>query len=199
MSLKDLEPILAAVTRARDRSDRPVLVALDGRSGVGKSTVANRLVPLLDARLVAGDDFYAGGTDEEWAARSAIKRLEHAFDWRRLRAEALEPLLAGQPASWRSFNWLSWEGLSDEVIVCEAGPVIVLDVVYSGRPELSDLVDIAVLLTLDDRERRARLVSREGAPYIARWQALWESAEDHYFSSVRKPDSFDVIVSSART
>jgi uridine kinase len=196
VSRRDLEPILGAVARARDRSDRPVLVALDGRSGAGKSTVANRLVSLLDARLVSGDDFYAGGTDAEWGARSASERLERAFDWRRMRAEALEPLLAGQSASWLSFNWQSWEGLSDEVVACEAGPVIVLDVVYSGRPELSDLVDIAVLLTLDDRERRARLVSREGAPYMARWQALWESAEDYYFSSVRKPDSFDAIITA---
>jgi uridine kinase len=195
VSTSELDPILAAVNRARRRSDRPVVVGLDGRSGVGKSTLAGQLVPLLDARLISGDDFYAGGTDEEWAARSPIERLEFVFDWRRMRADALEPLRDGRSASWRPFNWQTMEGLSEEVIVREPGQVIVLDVVYSGRPELSDLVDVAVLLTLDDDVRRARLVKREGAPYMASWQALWESAEDHYFSAVRKPESYDVVIS----
>jgi hypothetical protein len=35
-------------------------------------------------------------TDAEWDARSAPQRADHALDWRRLRSEALEPLLAGK-------------------------------------------------------------------------------------------------------
>jgi para-aminobenzoate synthetase len=70
----------------------------------------------------------------------------------------------------------------------------VLDAVYSGRPELADLVDLAVLVTLADEMRRARLVARDGEAYTQRWHAIWDSAEEHYFTRVRPPESFDIIV-----
>jgi len=183
-----------AVHKARNRSGRPVLVALDGRSGVGKSTLANDLVPLLGARLVFGDDFYAGGTHEEWQARSPTQRRANVMDWERLREDALIPLRAGRRTSWRSFDWQTWSGLSEDVTVCEPAEIIVLDMVYSAGPELSDLVDMAILVTLTDQERRARLIARDGEACMTRWLTLWESAEDHYFTSIRPPESYDMIV-----
>jgi uridine kinase len=173
-----------------------VLVALDGRSGVGKSTIANGLVERLDGALISGDDFYAGGTDAEWTARTPEQRRARVFDWHRLRVDALDPLLAGRVAAWRSFNWQTWEGLSEDLLVCEPAPVIVLDMVYSCGPELSDLVDLSVLVTLDDEERIARLAARDGAEHRDRWLALWESAENHYFTHIRRPDSFDLVVTT---
>jgi para-aminobenzoate synthetase len=73
--------------------------------------------------------------------------------------------------------------------------VVVLDGVYSARPELRHLVDLAVLVELaDDRLRRRRLVAREGDAFMAAWHALWDPAEDHYFARVCPPESFDLIV-----
>jgi hypothetical protein len=42
--------------------------------------------------------------------------------------------------------------------------------------------------------RRARLVARDGEAYTQRWHAIWDSAEEHYFTRVRPPESFDIIV-----
>jgi len=72
------------------------LVAIDGRSGTGKSTIAAALAVALQASVVPSDDFFAAHiTDAEWDARDAATRARDAIDWRRLRREAVEPLLAG--------------------------------------------------------------------------------------------------------
>jgi cytidylate kinase len=47
--------------RARELA-RPCVVALDGRSGVGKSTLAANIAAALGACVLNGDDFFAGGT-----------------------------------------------------------------------------------------------------------------------------------------
>jgi uridine kinase len=188
-----LDSILAAVACARARHDRPVVVALDGRSGVGKSTLARTVSELLDARLVTCDDFWAGGSDALWASRTPAELAAQAIDWRRLRAELLEPLLAGQRARWRAFDWRAEEGLSADALVCDPAPVIVLDGAYSARPELADMVDVAVLLTLPDEARRKRLLAREGAAFMRRWHSLWDPAEEYYFGHVRMPAAFDVV------
>lgn len=77
-------------------------------------------------------------------------------------------------------------------------PVILLDGVYSARPELADLVDLAVLAEApNDRARRQRLIAREGEAFMNAWHALWDAAEDHYFSLVRPRSAFDLNVTPA--
>jgi para-aminobenzoate synthetase len=76
--------------------------------------------------------------------------------------------------------------------------VLILDGVYSARPELRDLVDLAVLVeAADERVRRRRLLTREGEAFMSAWHALWDEAEDHYFSRVRPRASFDLVVAAA--
>lgn len=187
-----VESISARIGELGRHRDGPVLVALDGRSGVGKSTLAARLAERFDAAVVNGDDFFAGGSDEEWARRTPAERADRCIDWRRLRREALEPLLAGRAAVWRPFYATG----SDAALVTVAPkPLIVLDGVYSGRPELADLVNFAVLVTMaDDAERRRRLIAREGETFMAGWHTIWDAAEDHYFSTIAPPARFDLIV-----
>jgi uridine kinase len=175
----------------------PLLVALDGRSGTGKSTLAALLAERLGATVVEGDDFYPGGSDAEWGARSAAEKAALVIDWRRLRADTLEPLLAGRPAAWHPFDFQAGRGLAAHTVTRDPAPVIVLDGVYSARPELADLVDLAILVeAADDSVRRQRLLAREGAPFMAAWHRRWDEAEDYYFTHVRTRSSFDMVVTS---
>lgn len=174
---------------------KPLLVALDGRSGVGKSTMAQAIAQEIGGIVVIGDDFFSGGPDAEWDARSADAKVADCIDWRRLRREALEPLLAGKPASWHPFNFISGIGLSKEVIECKPAPVIILDGAYSCRPELADIVDFSVLIEMsDDPLRRQRLLVREGHDFMESWHKRWDTAEDHYFTQVAHRSMFDLII-----
>lgn len=87
----------------------PLLVALDGRSGVGKSTLAQFIAQEVGGVVVQGDDFFAGGPDAEWDARSVEAKVADCIDWRRLHKEVLEPLLAGLPASLASVRFYFWD------------------------------------------------------------------------------------------
>lgn len=184
------------IAQLRERLDRPVVVALDGRSGVGKSAVAGALAARHGGCVITADDFWSGGEDGHWAVLAPEERASLAIDWRRLRTEVLEPLRDGRRASWRTFNWQAGEGLSEHELHCDPAPVIVLDGAYSARPELSEVIDLAVLLTLDDSTRRQRLIAREGDGYTRRWHAIWDAAEEHYFQKTRPPHTFDMVITA---
>jgi uridine kinase len=180
---------------------RPLLVAIDGGSGSGKSTLAAAVAAELNAPIVPGDDFFAAViTDTEWDAMSPSGRAAAAIDWRRLRKEALEPLLAGRVASWHPFDFAAGtrpDGtypMSVDVVTRQPAPVIVLEGAYSTRPELADLIDLAVLVDIPIEERRRRLVDREETSFREAWHARWDAAEDHYFSQIRPPSAFDIVV-----
>ena len=67
--------------------------------------------------------------------------------------------------------------------------MIILEGVYAARPELTDLIDVAVYLGVDPEVRARRYTERENDPD---WARFWERGEAHYFSAVRPPASFDI-------
>lgn len=63
-----------------------------------------------------------------------------------LRNEALLPLRAGHATRYRPYDWRAGAGLARQVIEVPPTLVIVVDGVYSGRPELRNEIDLAVLV-----------------------------------------------------
>jgi uridine kinase len=125
------------------------------------------------------------------------KRRGLCIDWRRLRKEALEPLVAGKDASWHPHDFETGAIQAPHTKTAKAAKIIVLDGVYSGRPELADPVDLTVFVNLEDKERRARLVERESKDYVEEWMQRWSDAEEYYFASTRTKESFDLVVQNS--
>jgi uridine kinase len=193
----DIEKAISKIDEIMNESKRPILVALDGRSGTGKSTVAKQIAERLGGIEIIGDDFWMGGSNEEWDKKSPKEKAEQAIDWKRLRTEVLEPLLAGKSATWHPFDWKAGHGLSESAIYGEPKPLIILDGAYSTRPELQDIIDFSVLVEIpDDTKRRTRLVGREGEEYMNDWHSRWDVAEEYYFTEVRPREAFDLIIAN---
>lgn len=195
------QAILDAIQRRTQHRQSPLLVALDGGSGAGKSTLAARLEQHIAAVVVPLDDFFAAHIpDWEWDMRSVAERARDVFDWQRVRADALEPLLAGRRAIWYPFDFaagLRPDGtyaVSKQAVERHPAPVILLEGAYSASPALADLVDLAVLVDVPAPERHKRLAKREDHDFLQRWHARWDAVEEYYFTDVRPRSSFDLVV-----
>jgi uridine kinase len=163
-----------------------LIVAIDGHGASGKSTIAAEVAEAAGAALVHTDDFFLPGGPPG-------QSLDRYYDWRRLRAEALEPLRARHRAAFRGFDWDRGSGLGGLVTVNPAG-LVLLEGVFSASPQLADLVDRAVFVDTPERERLGRLRGRI-APED--WDDDWLTAERAYFGLTRPPASFDLAVSGS--
>jgi uridine kinase len=200
MPIPALDTVVAAI-RDRSVSAHRLVVAIDGRSGSGKSTVATAVARAIDAVIVPCDDFFvASVSNVEWDRRTPEQRATDAIDWRRLRREAIEPLRAGRSARWYAFDFRAGprgdgtyrvQGTPTELA---PKPVVLLDGAYSARPELADVVDISVLVEAAPATREARLAAREAPGFLRQWHARWDLAEEYYFRHVRPPSAFDVVL-----
>ena len=173
----------------------PLLVALDGRSGAGKSSLAAAVQSELDScSIVDGDSFYSGGSGESWDARSAQEKAARVIDWRRQRP-VLEALARKEAGSWNGYDWQAFDDrLETAPTVCTPADVVIIDGAYSARPELADLLDLRVLLDTTEQTRLERLSEREGDIYRDEWFARWNDAEEHYFSRVMPRSAFDLVL-----
>jgi uridine kinase len=163
-----------------------LVIAIDGHGSAGKSTIAAAVAEAIGATLVHTDDFFDPAAPRE-------PGLSGYYDWRRLRAEALEPLRAGRAAQFRRFDWARGRGL-DGMVCLTPGPLIAVEGVFSASPELSDLVDRSVFVDTPEPERLRRLRAQTTP---SEWDDEWLKAEQAYFGLIRPPPSFDLIVSGS--
>jgi uridine kinase len=157
------------------------LVAIDGPSGAGKSTFAARLARALsvDSAIVPTDAFLDG-----WAEPRSI--------WPALRSQVLDPLAAGRPGAYRSYNW-TLQRLGDEAISVAVPTVLIVEGVTSACVDVRAALSLAVFVTGDGAVRTARALARDGVD-IGPALRNWQSAETMYFQAERTADMADVVV-----
>ena len=189
--------IAAEINKRHTDKTTNFLVAIDGRSGTGKSTLAQLVAEKVNGVIVIGDDFYSGGNDDRWQECTPQVKADMVIDWKKMRVEVLEPLKSGKTASWHPLDFVpgkGWVGWKDEIVRLEPSNVIILEGAYSARPELRGIVDLTVLVESTDDVRKRQLRDREGEKFMKKWHEIWDEAEDYYFSKVSPNETFDLVI-----
>jgi uridine kinase len=173
---------------------RPVLVGIDGQGGAGKSRLALQLAARMPRSVVVeGDDFYRDLPDDARVLLDAEQGAEQYVDWQRLRREVLEPVARGEPVlRYQRYDWArAAMGGWVEVPMPE---VVVVEGVYTLRPQLRDLVDVKVYVEASAQVRRQRQRDRGENPDD--WIERWVAAEDVYVARTAPQAAADLVVQS---
>jgi len=167
-----------------------MLVAIDGLGGAGKSTLAAQLlVSLQDAAIVEVDDFYRPMAASERAELGPRDGYDRYFDWRRLRDDVLGPLIRGSRARYRRYDWAA--NKLAEWREVEPGGVVLVEGVYSIRPQLRPYYGVTVYVDTPRQDRLARMLARGGD---LSWLEHWMAAEDWYLEHERPGEHVDLVV-----
>jgi hypothetical protein len=164
-------------------TDRPVVLAVDGRSSSGKTTLAARLAGAVAGAVVVHTD------DVAW---------QHSrFGWADLLAEGiLIPARAGQPVMFRPPRWD--EHQREGAIWVPAGcTLLIVEGVGAARRESACLTDAAIWVQSDEREierrSRARVGQPGNAPTAGAWQA-WMAEEMPFIADQRPWERADIAI-----
>ena len=156
---------------------KPLVLALDGRCGSGKTTLADRLTRQFPASTVLHtDDFYLPPADRVpgWEQIPCAN-----MDLARLRDEALRPAYEGQPVPYRAYSCREGDYLP--TVQLAAQPLVILEGSYSHHPLLAGYETLRVFVTCSKPEQTRRLQAREGERY-ANFAARWIPLEEAYFA-----------------
>ncbi|HLH47158.1 MAG TPA: hypothetical protein VKV25_08365 [Acidimicrobiales bacterium] len=163
---RELAAGLAARLAARLPSDRRTggsrIVAVDGWSGSGKTSLAAWLAPALGAPCVALEDLVAG-----WHGLARSVRLGAE--------QVTAPLAAGRPARWRRWDWSA--GAWGEEAVLEPAPVVVLEGCGAASAPVRPYLAASVWLDVEEGERVRRLRARPDWAGYEPWADAWAAQE----------------------
>ncbi len=192
--LTQAERVSAAIDAA-EHEGPAVVVGVDGSRGAGKSTLARDLSLLRDdIAIVEGDDFYRPLTESTREALTPLEAVDLLFDWERLRDEALAPLLRGEEARYRRYDWDAGR-MGEDVATVAAGGVVLVVGCYVARPALRGYLDLIVVVDAprDLCIRRQLARGEDDEETIARWRA----AEDWYFERQDPRRIADLVIAGA--
>lgn len=192
---RDIASVVSLIER-ESAAGRTALVAVDGPMAAGKSTLSAQVAQEIgDVSVVIGDDFYRPIGEADRLRLSLADSCEAYFEWRRLRDSVLVPLTNGARARYRRRDWVSdapaeWREVAP-------GGAVVLDGVFSTRPELISYYDVTIFVDTPRAERLARALER-GYDDVS-WIEHWMAVEDWYLARFRPQDRANIVLSGSRT
>ncbi|WP_229230269.1 chorismate-binding protein [Sinomonas cyclohexanicum] len=163
---------------------RPVVVAIDGRSGAGKTSLAVELAAALrehrTVALVHLEDLYPG-----WdGLGEGIRRCAE---------QVLAALSQGKPARWRAWDWAA--GAEGPERVTQPADVVLVEGVGAGAGPLRALSDALVWVEAPAEERKRRALARDGDVYAPHWDR-WAAQEEAWLAHDDAASAAAVTVAS---
>lgn len=160
----------------------PVIIAIDGRSGAGKTTLAIELAAQLrnhhKVSLFHLEDIYPG-----WNGLTAgIERYV---------STVLAPLSRAEPATWTSWDWEKhYDGGTRVTLPAE---IVIIEGVGAAAAAARPLLSAVIWADSPDGVRRKRALDRDGGTYEPFWDQ-WAEQEDAWLATDDVPGEADIRV-----
>lgn len=170
------------------KEKNPVLLAVDGRCGSGKSTFAKMLAKRYAADVVHMDDFFLR------REQRTVKRLNEPggnVDRERFMQEVVQPLQEGR----KEFEYQRYDCTRQELcgtVHIVRSPLIIVEGAYSCHPYFGDIYDIRVFMDIDPEAQKQRISARNGPEMLSRFIDEWIPKEEDYFERFRIKEKCDL-------
>lgn len=184
--VKPLTTVIEALVRlgeGRAEGSRGAVLAVDGRSSSGKTTLAARLQEVVAGSTVVHTDDIAW-----WHSR---------FGWDDLLIDGvLVPFHRGEHVSFRPPRWAE-HGRHGFIEVPARCRLLIIEGVGAGRSEVSQLIDVLVWMQADQQTAERRSLARVGQPGGPRTVGdyrEWMAEEEPFLAGQRTWERADLLV-----
>ncbi|NRQ51188.1 hypothetical protein [Aeromicrobium stalagmiti] len=155
------------------------VLAVDGRSGAGKTRFTAGLAEATGATVLHLDDVYPG-----WDGLAATPPMI---------ADALSSVAVGDVGRVPRWSWVRDEPVSE--LRVPPAPLLLLDGVGSGAATIRPYLSLLIWLDAPAAVRKARALARDGETYAPHWNR-WAAQEDRLLAVEHTRSHADVVITT---
>lgn len=163
-------------------------VVIDGKCGVGKSTLAKKIKEYLDTKQLETYILPLDGFIRPKKYRTFYSTPED-YDLNRVVNEVLIPLKNGDKAIFYLYDWDS-DSFKTKTLI-ELPAVLIIEGVNSCDELLKDYLDFTIFLNLDKQTRNQRVLKR--GDFTQKEFETWSETEDEIFKKRDIENYYDLI------
>lgn len=165
------------------------VIAIDGRSAAGKTTLAAALARALGAGVVHMDDFFLPG---ELRTPARLAQPGGNVHWERFAAEVLPLLRGGGAFAYRRFDCGAMA--PGALVQVPAGRWRIVEGAYSCHPRLGGYMDLRLFADVPPAEQLARIGARGGAAAQEAFRTRWIPLEEAYLAAFPIREQADLVL-----
>lgn len=168
-----------------------IIIGIDGRSGSGKSSLANLLAKSYDCNIFHMDDFFLPAKEK---TEERLNQPGGNVDYIRFKEDAMDKLMEGKTFTYQIFD-CKVQALTEERIV-RPKKLNIVEGAYTMYPLLIDSYDLKIFLDIDDDSQRERILLRNGKDMYRKFKEEWIPLEDKYFQAFGIREKADILLTS---
>lgn len=180
-------PLFAAIDRAATAGR--TVVAIEGGSAGGKTTLSQLLSDVYDCTVFHMDDFFLR---PEQRTPERFAEVGGNVDRERFAEEVLLPLAAQETVVYRPFD-CGKQALADQVTVSPK-PLVIIEGAYSMHPAFSRYYDLSVFLDICPDYQKKRIGKRNTPLLAKRFFDEWIPLENTYFEKTEIRSRADLVI-----
>ena len=187
-SPEHIRPLLVRIDRLMAERER-VLVAIDGGSASGKTTLGALLQSIYACPVFHMDDFFLR---PEQRTPERFSEPGGNVDRERFLSEVLLPLREGKAVDYRRFDCKTFTIASPRRI--EPGRLNIIEGAYAMHPDLAPYYDLTVFLAVSAEKQRERILKRNAPAQAGLFFDRWIPFEQRYFAAFNVPERCDLTI-----
>lgn len=180
-------PIFERVEKLTEEN-KPLIIAIEGRCGSGKSSLAALLEKVFCSNVFHMDDYFL---PFEMKTRERLAQPGGNVHYERFKTEVLKALQNHRDVTYRPYSCIK-RALGDPIHV-EFKNLTIVEGVYSLHPTLQQAYDCKIFLTVDPEVQKQRLLKRSGEEKLQDFIKRWIPMEEHYFSTLNIQEQCDFV------
>ena len=183
-----IRPLLVRIDRLMAEQER-VLVAIDGGSASGKTTLGELLQSVYACPVFHIDDFFLR---PEQRTPERFSEPGGNVDRERFLSEVLLPLREGKAVDYRRFDCKTFTIAPPRRI--EPGRLNIIEGAYAMHPDLAPYYDLTVFLAVSAEKQRERILKRNAPAQAELFFDRWIPFEQRYFAALNVPERCDLTI-----
>lgn len=173
----------------RQDGNKPVVVAIDGRCGSGKSFLCRLLSGVYDCNQIHVDDFFLR---PEQRTFERLTEVGGYVDYERFLTEVITPLSQGKEV----FDYQRYDCMQQrltQLVTVRSKALTIVEGSYSLHPYFGDAYDLRIFMDLDGETQKQRILERNGAYMLERFVGEWIPKENAYFEKFGIREKCDLV------